>query len=152
MLVFIMVTVILAAAFGPAIFAADEAPTFPLSGKVTMPDGGSAAGAFVEARRISRYTECAVAATATSGPDGEFTMQLKRGDYRLHVVLGGFVYFDSCEMISAEYAKPIEMSLRKGCRVQGSVVDTLPASPRAASRSSRGTAITRSRRTWASGP
>ena len=123
----------LAFAFGAGAGHAQEVKAFPVSGKVLMPDGSPAAGATVEARSVARYTDWQVEATATSDADGKLTMQLKKGSYRIRAVSGGLVYLDQSEMIDVamdgSLSKPIEARLGKGCKVEGSVIDSSTGRP-----------------------
>lgn len=107
---------------------------FPVSGRVLMPDGAPSAGALVEARCIGNRTDdWTVKGTATTGADGAFTMQLEEGSYRTCAVSGEYIYLDRSEMIDVNadgsLSKPIKMCLEKGCRVEGSVVDTSSGQP-----------------------
>lgn len=113
--------------------AQEAAATFAVDGKALKPDGSPAASALVEARAYSRETDWRVDATATAGADGKFAMQLPRGDYRFFAVLGNLVYLDRSEMINiaadGKPSKPIVLRLEKGCKVDGTVVDSSNGQP-----------------------
>lgn len=124
---------ILVAVFGAGVCQAQETKTFPVSGKVLRPDGSPASGTLVEARSISRGTDWKVDAAATAGADGKFTMQIAPGSYRICATSGELVYFDEAEMTNVaadgSVSKPIEIHLEKGCKVEGSVIDTSTGQP-----------------------
>ena len=112
---------------------AQDAATFPLTGKVLLPEGSPAAGAAVEARTIARGTDWSVAATATTGADGKFTMQLKPGDYYFSALLGSLVVFYQSETTNVaddgKVSRTVELRLEKGCKVEGMVLEEATGQP-----------------------
>ena len=112
---------------------AQENITFPVSGRVLMPNSSPAVNATIEARSINRDTDWKTDATAVSGSDGKFALQLPTGSYQISAVSGEYVYLNESEMIDIKadgsLSKPIEMRLEKGCRVAGSVVDISTGKP-----------------------
>jgi len=112
---------------------ADGAKSFDTTGKITAPDGKPAASATVEARTISRYTDWVVAATSKSTDDGSFTLKLAPGGYYFRAHTDALVSPDDYDSIEVKpdgsLSKPIEIHLEKGCRVEGTVVDTSTGKP-----------------------
>lgn len=136
--IYILAVIILAGVFGANTCNAQEAKTFPVSGKVLMPDGAPAVGAAVEARESRRDIDWRLGGTAVCGADGKFTMQLAEGIYRMCAVSGEFVSVNDTDITvvfadgsisNGSVSKPIEIRMEKGCKVEGSVVDISNGQP-----------------------
>ena len=112
---------------------ADDAKLFPVSGKVLAPDGSPAVGATVEARDRWTGSDKSPFATVKTGDDGVFTMQLPAGEYCVCALLGDLVHIDLAESVEVAkdgaVAESIELKLSKGCRVDGTIVDTSTGQP-----------------------
>ncbi len=126
-----MVAVI--AALATVACCAEDVKLFSVSGKVLAPDGSPAAGATVEARERWIGSDKPPYATAKTGADGGFTMQLLAGSYCVCAILGDLVHIDFTESVAVAkdgtVAKPIELRLSRGCRILGTIVDTSTGKP-----------------------
>ena len=110
-----------------------QGTTYPVVGKVLMPDGSPAAGASVEARTPYRG-DYKVYGTATADTSGQFKMELPQGEYHLQAVRGTLVYFDYSEALVHVRADgtvkgPLEITLKPGCLVRGRVIDKTNRQP-----------------------
>src|SRR6476661_5837891 len=90
-------------------FASDETAFSNVSGKVTDPNGAVIAGARVEAVRVGT----SIKTVAMTNDDGEFTLQVARGEYTINVTAGGFARHSASVSLRAadEQIQPIVLSV-----------------------------------------